>query len=111
MSEFVIQDIDEYTRRWRGIVQGSPDAAMPAVDFSKTTVLLVALGSRNTGGHTVRIDSVVSASSAITVFYTTTSPGSRCMSMQMLTAPVEVISVDRVPGAVRFRKKSVTGAC
>ncbi len=110
-SELVMQDIDEFTRRWRGVLQGSPDATMPAVDFAKTTIVLVAIGSRNTGGHTVRVDSLISASGGTTVHYTVTSPGSRCMSMQMLTAPVEVISIDRVSGVVRFKKRSVSGGC
>jgi hypothetical protein len=111
VSEFVIQDNDEFTRRWRGVQQGTPDAALPAVDFAKATVVLVATGSRNTGGHTVRVDSLVSASGATTVHYTVTSPGARCMSLQVLTAPVEVISFERVSGVVRFRKKNVSGGC
>lgn len=109
--ELVIQDQDELARRWRGVQQGAPDAAMPTVNFGNSTVILVATGSRNTGGHTIHVDSIASASGVATVHYTVSSPGSRCMSLQMLTAPVEVVGVSRIAGTVRFRKKSVTGSC
>lgn len=116
LSEFVLQDDLELTRRWRGVLQGSPEATKPNVNFDKSTVVLVAIGARNTGGHSVHIDSVLTTATATrpgitTVFYTVTSPGARCMSMQMLTSPIEVISLDRVQGEVRFRKKSVAGPC
>ena len=120
-SEFVIQDSDEFTRRWKGVQQGAPDAALPTVDFEKIIVVLVAMGTRNTDGHSVRVDSVtmdsattgapVKSSSGTTVHYTVTSPGARCMSMQMLTSPIEVISFERVTGVVKFRKRSVSGGC
>ncbi|MBC8087857.1 MAG: protease complex subunit PrcB family protein [Phycisphaerae bacterium] len=110
-SEFVIQDPDEFTRRWRGVLQGTPDTAQPVVDFANTSVVLVAIGSRNTGGYSVHVDSVASAAGVTTVHYTVTSPGARCMSLQTLTAPVEVISVERVQGAVRFSKRSVSRGC
>lgn len=116
LSEFVIQDADEFTRRWKGVLQGTPDAALPTVDFEKTTVVFVAIGARNTGGYSVRIDSVTTdpaatKSGGATVHYTVTSPGARCMSMQILTSPLEVISFDRITGPIRFKKRGVTGAC
>lgn len=109
--ELVIQDQDELTRRWRGVQQGAPDAPMPTVNFGTSTVILVATGSRNTGGHTIHVDSIAAASGVTTVHYTVLSPGSRCMSLQMLTAPVEVVGVSRIAGTVRFKKKGVTGSC
>ena len=114
LSEFVIRDGDEFTRRWRGVLQGAPDAAKPEINFEKTSVVLVATGARNTGGYTVHVDSVIAAAGAAVhyiVHYTVSSPGSRCMSLQELTSPVEVISLDRFDGEVKFEKKSVSGAC
>lgn len=120
-SEFVIQDGDEFGRRWKGVQQGAPDAALPTVDFGKSTVVFVAIGIRNTGGHSVRVDSVTADAAAkgstakglmgATVYYTVTSPGARCMSMQMLTSPIEVISFEHVAGVVKFRKRGVSGGC
>lgn len=110
-SEFVIQDPDEFTRRWRGVQQGAPDAALPEINFEKTTVVFVAIGARNTGGYAVRVDSVTTESSGATVHYTVSSPGARCMSLQELTSPLEVISFDRVEGAVRFKRRNVKGGC
>lgn len=110
-SEFVIQDADEFTRRWRGVQQGAPGAVLPEVNFEKTTVVFVAIGARNTGGYAVRVDSVTPESNGATVHYTVSSPGARCMSLQELTSPLEVISFDRVEGAVRFKKRNVKGGC
>jgi protease stability complex PrcB-like protein len=111
LSEFVIRDGDEFTRRWRGVQQGAPDAAKPEVNFDKTTVVLVAIGARNTGGYSVRVDSVTKEAKGATVFYTVTSPGARCMSLQELTSPVEVVSIDRIDGEIKFKKRGVSGAC
>lgn len=111
LSEFVIRDADEYTRRWRGVLQGSPDAVRPEINFEKTTVVFVAIGARNTGGYTVHVDSLTKESKGLTVHYTVKSPGSRCMSLQELTSPVEVISFDHLEGEVKFKKKNISGAC
>ena len=110
-SEFVIQDPDEFARRWRGVVQGAPDAAKPEIDFEKTTVVFVTMGARNTGGYAIHVDSVTTAANAATVYYTTTSPGARCMSMQVLSSPVEVISFDRIAVPVKFKKRGAKGGC
>lgn len=109
--ELVIQDQDELVRRWRGVQQGAPDTPMPTVNFGTSSIILVATGSRNTGGHTIHIDSIASAAGVATVHYTVSSPGSRCMSLQMLTAPVEVVGVSRIAGTVRFKKRNTTGSC
>lgn len=120
LSEFVIRDQDEFARRWRGVQQGAPDAALPTMDFEKSTVVFVAMGSRNTGGYSVRIDSITSGTSAAksgatathyTVFYTTTSPGARCMSLQELTSPLDVISFEATTGDVKFKKSNVKSGC
>jgi hypothetical protein len=111
LSEFVIEDTDEFNRRWRGVQQGSPDAQLPVIDFTRKTVVLLAIGSRNTGGHEVRIDSVNAVSDGAIVHYTVTSPGARCMSMQMLTSPIDVILLDKIGGHVRFSRKEVKGSC
>lgn len=111
LEELVIQDADEFTRRWRGVLQGSPDAEKPVVDFARTTVVFVALGSRNTGGYSVHIDSVTAQSAGATVHYTVTTPRARCMSIQVLTSPIEVIMLPRVEGVVKFRKRDVSGGC
>lgn len=110
-SEIVIRDADEFTRRWRGVQQGSPEAVLPEVDFEKTTVVLVATGTRNTEGHSVRVDSVAPLSTGVTVYYTVTSPGRRCMSLQVLTSPIEVVSFARVAGEVKFKKSEASGPC
>ncbi|MEP6833691.1 MAG: protease complex subunit PrcB family protein [Gemmatimonas sp.] len=110
-SDFVIQDADEFARRWKGVLQGDPEAAMPEVNFEKTTVMLVATGIRNTDGHSVRVDSVVKETNVVTVHYTVTSPGGRCMSLQILSSPIEVISLDKLTGAVKFKKHDVKKGC
>lgn len=111
LSEFVIRDNDEFTRRWRGVTQGSPDAVKPDVNFEKTTVVFAAIGSRNTGGYTVKVDSVISDAMGATVHYTVKSPGARCMSLQELTSPLEVISFDHLEGEIKFKRRNESGTC
>ncbi|MGV3710846.1 MAG: protease complex subunit PrcB family protein [Gemmatimonas sp.] len=111
LSEFVIEDVDEFNRRWRGVQQGAPGTELPVIDFTRKTVVLLAIGSRNTGGHEVKIDSVNAVTDGAVVHYTVTSPGARCMSLQMLTSPIDVILLDKLGGHVRFSRKEVKGSC
>jgi hypothetical protein len=110
-AELAIRDQAALESAWARLfnqVQGNP---APAVDFTRETVILVALGRRTSGGNAVRVDGVTRAGEGALVRYTATSPGPGCMTTQSLTSPVDVVRVPRISGAVRFERHEVVERC
>lgn len=110
-EETVVRDRAAWEATWRQLHNGLAADPPPAVDFTRDMVVLVAVGQRPTGGTSVRVDGVAAAPGGAVVRYTVTEPGEGCMSTQVLTAPVEVVRVARVAGAVRFERRAARGAC
>jgi hypothetical protein len=81
------------------------------VDFSRQMVILVATGTRNSGGHGIRVDEVSRQNDAMVVRYTVTRPGPDCMTTQSITSPVTAVSVPRMDGPVTFDRREVVEDC
>jgi len=96
---------------WRTLHNGVPGNPPPAVDLTRKMVVLLALGPRNTGGFDIRVDSISAEGAGAVVRYTVTSPGPTCMNTQALTSPVDVVSVPRVDGQIRFDARRVVQPC
>lgn len=113
-AELVIRDRAAWESAWgrvnRAVTIDGP-AAAPAVDFGASTVVLVALGQRGTGGYEVRVDDVVRGGGRTVVRYTVSEPGAGCMTTQALTAPVDVVRVPRIDGTVAFERRTVRSTC
>ncbi|MGV3708599.1 MAG: protease complex subunit PrcB family protein [Gemmatimonas sp.] len=110
-AQAVIADQQSLDTQWRTLTGGLAGIPAPTVDFAKTSLVLLALGDRNTGGYSVKTDSVSEQAGNVTVHFTVTSPGSDCMSAQMLTAPVQVISFDKPRGTIQFKRIDKTEKC
>jgi hypothetical protein len=74
----------------------------PTIDFSKTTVVGVFLGTRPSTGYAVEIARVERDGDAVTVTYRERKPGPGEMSAQMITMPYQLVSIDRFAGPIRF---------
>lgn len=110
-AEQVLRSPAELAAVWRGIHPGVSGDPVPTVDFTKRMVVFLAMGQRRTGGYALHFDGVSNAPGGALVRYTVTAPGPDCMTAQMLTAPVELVSVPRVDGTVQFQRKQVVGTC
>jgi hypothetical protein len=110
-AEVVIRDRPALEAAWRILNAGSQGGEPPAVDFGKSTLVLIALGEHSTGGYALHVDRVTRQGSAAVVHYTVTRPGAGCMTTQAITAPVELISMPRVAGEVRFQPTDVVERC
>lgn len=110
-EETVVRDRAAWEAAWQQLHNGLAAEPLPAVDFTRDMVLLVAAGQRSTGGTSVRVDSVTAGAGGALVRYTVTEPGAGCMSTQVMTAPVEVVRVPRVAGAVRFERRVARSEC
>ena len=110
-AELVIRERAALESSWARVfnqVQGNP---APAVDFARESVILVALGTRRTGGHDVRVDAITRSGDGAVVRYTATSPGPGCITTQGVTSPVDVVRTARIAGTVRFERQDVVQGC
>lgn len=110
-EELVIRSDTELAAAWKTAHAGIPGNPAPAIDMAHNMVVLLALGQRRTGGYTIRFDSITREGAGAVVHYTATSPGPGCMTTQMITSPIDVVSVPSVEGAVRFERSDVTDRC
>ena len=90
---------------------GAPDIGPPPVDFSSEIVVAVFLGSRPTGGYSVRIADIVREGDGIRVTAEETQPGPNCVVSQAFTQPFVLVAVTKVPGAVSFDHTTVIQDC
>ena len=97
--EVVVRTAAEWTTLWK---QHAPGRPRPAVDFARSTVLGVFLGTRPTPGYSVAIDTIERPGAGLTVTYRERRPDPGDMLAQMLTAPYLLVTIDRFDGRVRF---------
>ena len=91
----------EFEKLWREHAPGRP---APNVDFSKTMVIAVFLGSRPSSGFGVEITDVRRDGDGLLVSWTERRPGRDQMAAQVMTAPAQLVTVPRFDGQVRFQK-------
>jgi hypothetical protein len=108
----VLRDRRGWEAAWRQLHGGDAGGPAPAVDFAREAVVVVALGERPSGGHAVRVEGTsAGADGALVLHVTETVPGPGCMSTMQITAPVDVVRVPRVAGAVRAVTRRVAEPC
>jgi PrcB C-terminal len=97
--DVTVRTAAEWTALWKQLGSGRP---RPAVDFARSTVLGVFLGSRPTAGYTAKIDTIERQGAELVVTYRERSPDPTDMVAQMLTAPYLLVTIERFDGRVRF---------
>jgi hypothetical protein len=97
--QVVARTAEEWKVLWKEHAPGRP---MPAVDFAKSMVVGVFLGSRSTSGHGVTITGVEKDGATVTVAYREERPGPRDIVAQVITFPHHLVRVDRTGGEVKF---------
>lgn len=91
----------EWDALWRAHDYDQP---VPAVDFSRETVVAVFMGSRPSAGYTIAIVSAVQRGGALVVSYKESSPSRDAMTAQVLTSPFHIAAVPAFSGRVAFEK-------
>ena len=100
-QQSVAKTAAEFQTLWQ---QHAPGRPMPSVDFAKTMVVAVFLGSRPTGGFGVEITGVRTEGDATIVRWSERKPAPGQMASQVITAPSFIATVPRRDGPVRFEK-------
>jgi hypothetical protein len=99
--QVVVRTAAEWKALWKA---HAPSQPMPAVDFTKSMVIGVFLGSRSTGGYGVTITGIESDGGSVTVSYREERPGARDMLAQVITFPHHLVRVERTAGEVTFAR-------
>jgi len=99
----VVRDQQSWQTLWAQMTANQiPAPQLPAVDFTKDMVLVAAAGTRPTTGYSISITDATESYAGVTVNVTITSPGSNCAVGNLVTSPVDVATIERQDGAVRF---------
>ncbi len=98
--EVVVRTAAEWAALWK---QHTPGQKPPAIDFTRSMVAGVFLGSRPSGGFAIDVTSVQRDGPDLVVTYRESKPDPKMMVTQMITSPFHLVRIDRLEGPVRFR--------
>lgn len=108
----VIGDQAAWAAAWAELYRiYQPVPPVPTIDFGSATIILAAMGTRNSGGYVIAIEAVYRTADRFYVAVKETSPGRGCVTTQSLTAPVFAVKVARVDRPVSFVEQRVTIDC
>jgi PrcB C-terminal len=99
--QVVVRTAADWTTLWRLHAPGGQP--MPAVDFSRETVVGVFAGTRPTSGYGVEIVRATDANGTLTVDYVETRPAPGAVTAQIVTTPYHLVAVPKHDGEVRFQ--------
>ena len=99
--EMVMHSPSELSAVWKA----NPDnRALRAVDFTKSTVIGVFLGSRSTGGYTAEITQIDREGDHLVVSWREMKPSPDVMVTQAFTAPYHLVTIDKFDGPIQFKR-------
>ena len=108
----VVRDSATWATLWRQAMGShSPKAPLPAMDFARDQLILVAMGTRSSGGYTIGIDSVFTRADTVNVVVRERSPGRTCGTTAALSEPVALARVTRYEMPTRYIERADTVRC
>ena len=101
----VVHDEAGFMRLWGEVHSGvAPTPAAPAVDFARHMLVVVASGTRPSGGFGIKVQAVALLGERLEVAVLETCPAPGAMVTTELTQPVEVVRVPKLSQPVTFRE-------
>ena len=99
--QVVVRTTGEWQALWK---EHDAQRAAPVVDFTKSIVVAVFLGTRPTAGFAVEITAVRTEASRAVLEYRERRPPRDALTAQILTSPFHVVRFARTEGSVEFRR-------
>lgn len=98
----VIRNAMAFTAAWAQLYPlAARRPARPAIDFSKYRVLIVAAGTKPTGGFRMALSEALVVRDSAQINVTLFTPGEGCSFTEALTSPAIAIAVPLKPAAFR----------
>jgi hypothetical protein len=111
-ARLVVRDAAAWQSLWAQIYQRRfPVPPVPAIDFSREMLVVVALGSRSSGGYGIMIDGASDGGAYVTIAVRSISPSPKCGVTAALTQPVDIARLPRRDGEVRFLEHAEVREC
>jgi hypothetical protein len=111
-ARLVVRDAAAWQSLWAQIYQRRfPVPPVPAIDFSREMLVVVALGSRSSGGYGILIDGASGEGANVTIAVRSISPAPTCGVTGALTQPVDIARLPRKDGEVRFLERAEVKEC
>lgn len=111
-ARLVVQNQAQWEAAWQRTWHNhSPVPPAPAVDFGAHVVVLAAMGSRPTGGYSIRVEDAAARSDHVVVRVIETSPGRSCFTTQAFSEPVDIVKLPRTSLPVRFETVKTVHDC
>lgn len=110
-ERLVIRDEAAWAETWQQLTSNLGTHALPAVDFTQSTIVVAAMGRRNTGGYQILIEGAELKGESATFFITERSPGAGCGTGQALSEPTSVVVVERFEVEPTFVERSIVHDC
>ncbi|SIN30761.1 protease complex subunit PrcB family protein [Micromonospora cremea] len=109
---FVVRTQPEWEQRWQGLMamRGQPSAP-PAVDWTTEMVIFYVLGTRPSGGYSVRIDEISKRDGRLTVRVEESRPGGSCSAADVLTNPFHAVATPASDASVEVDLDADTHRC
>ena len=99
----VVRDEAGWVRLWAEIHAGvTPKPPLPEVDFTSHMLIVVAIGTRSSGGYGVKVLSATVRGDELLVSVVETCPARGARVVASLTQPVAVVRLPRLAQAPRF---------
>jgi PrcB C-terminal len=98
-KQITIRTPAEWKALWK---DHSPTEKMPVIDFTKSMIVGIFLGSKPSAGYEVEIVGVRAQEKDLVVEYVQKQPGRGTLAAQILTEPYHIVSVPQHAGTVRF---------
>jgi hypothetical protein len=108
----VIRDESTFRSLWMAHTAGiSPAPPLPQLDFANEMVIAAFAGTKNTGGYSLNISSLVAESKKLKVILSLIQPAPGCMVSQVLTQPYVIVKTAKSPKPVNFDLSATTSSC
>ena len=98
-KQVTVRTAAEWKALWK---DHAPTEKMPSIDFAKSMVVGLFLGSKPSAGHEVEIVQVRTQDKDLIVEYVQKQPARGTMAAQILTEPYHLVAVPTHSGTVRF---------
>lgn len=101
----VLNNEAELQSYWAKAMGDSPNSAPAGTNWMKDQLIAIHLGQRNTGGYSVRVESIErTRAGEITVAYTEFTPVKGSQNLQAMTSPWVLTRMERKAGNLVFKK-------
>lgn len=102
-QRIVVKNKADFENMWQNLyINFSDKPAVPDVDFTKQTVIGVFFGEYMSGGSSIGVKSVNANDEGIIVTVEEITPGSNCVTTDVITQPYQIISIPKAISPVKF---------